>query len=76
MLFRRRFLGYFRRSLQLYGTDVSTLYNMAVCHYRMRDREQALEEVGRALELQPTFEAARSLRIRLEAELARRAGGG
>jgi tetratricopeptide (TPR) repeat protein len=54
-------LSYFQRSLQLYGPDPNTFYNMAMCHYGLRQLDTALNFVNRVLDLDPTFEAARAI---------------
>jgi tetratricopeptide (TPR) repeat protein len=63
----RRYLTW---SLERYGPDADTLFNLALCHHNLRDLPAALACVKRALDLEPNFEEARDLRIRIEAELA------
>lgn len=36
-----RALAYFARSIEIYGRDTGTLYNMAACHHLLGDGEQA-----------------------------------
>ena len=62
------FLGY---SLEAYGPDPGTLYNIGMCYYRMRQLDRALEQMGRVLEIEPTFEEARGMRIKIHNELLR-----
>jgi tetratricopeptide (TPR) repeat protein len=64
-------LEYLQRSLALYGTDAITCYNMGLCHYRLRQLPAAQERLNEALALDATCEAARSLRIKIEAEQRR-----
>lgn len=61
-------LEYFEHSLRLWGADPSTLYNMAMCHYSLRQLHAALECINQTLELDPTFEAAKAMRIKLQSE--------
>lgn len=68
-------LEYMQRSLALYGADAITYYNMGLCHYRLRRLPAARECLDQALALDATCEAARSLRIKIDAE-ERRSGGG
>jgi tetratricopeptide (TPR) repeat protein len=65
-------LMYFDHSLRLYDPDPSTLYNMAVCHYSLRQLEPAIECVNQTLELDPAFDAAKTMRIKIQSELAGR----
>jgi tetratricopeptide (TPR) repeat protein len=66
-------LEYFGRSLQLWGADPSTLYNMAMCHYGLSELDVALECIERTLELDSTFEEAKAMRIKFQAEIERHA---
>jgi hypothetical protein len=61
-------LEYLQRSLALYGADAITYYNMSLCHYRLRQLPEAQQRLDEALALDATCEAARSLRIKIEAE--------
>lgn len=65
-------LSYLQRSHQLYGDDPSTLYNMGLCYYRLRQLDRALECMTYILEHTPEFEPAKAMRIKLRAEMARR----
>lgn len=62
-------LEYFQRSLQLYGSDPSTFYNMAMCYYSLRELETALECINQTLELDPAFESAKAMRIKLQSDI-------
>lgn len=64
-------LDLFTESLRLYGPDAATLYNVALCHYRLGRPEPALEAVAQALEIQPGHSAARRLQQALGAETCR-----
>jgi tetratricopeptide (TPR) repeat protein len=52
-------------------TDPASAYNIALCHFRLHQPSSALEFALRALTLDPGFEQARALRVRLESELGR-----
>lgn len=63
-------LDLFTQSLCLYGPDAATLYNVALCHYRLDQPGPALDAVQQALELQPGHTAARQLCLAVRAEAA------
>ncbi len=65
-------LEYLEQSQKLYGDDASTIYNMGMCHYRLRQLQFALDCIDRTLELDREFEAAKRMRIKILAELKRR----
>ncbi|HYY99830.1 MAG TPA: tetratricopeptide repeat protein, partial [Pyrinomonadaceae bacterium] len=58
-------LEFLRQSVDLYGAESGTSYNMAVCCHGLGRTAEALEHVERALELDEGFDAARALRVRL-----------
>ncbi|MCB0007725.1 MAG: SAM-dependent methyltransferase [Anaerolineales bacterium] len=62
------FLG---RSLQLYGENATTFHNMALCHYGLHEKDESLRYVEKALALDPEFDAAKGLRLKLQTEQAR-----
>ncbi|HYQ84281.1 MAG TPA: hypothetical protein VEP28_09810, partial [Rubrobacter sp.] len=64
-------LGFFTESLCLHGEHPTTLYNIALCHARLRQLPAALDVIGKALDLQPAYPEARDLRSRLQAEIGR-----
>ena len=64
-------LEYLGHSVRTYGEDPATAFNMALCHRGLGDEEAALEQLERALDLDPELEEARSLRSAMLA-----AGGG
>lgn len=63
-------LSFYELSLKLYGPTALTAYNMAMCHHRLHRLRLAQERVDEALALDPGFEDAKALRIRLRAEAA------
>lgn len=65
-------LEYFQHSLRLYGPDASTLYNMAVCHTSLRQLDAARDCIDQTLALDPTFEAAKGMRIKIESKASQR----
>ncbi|HVF44473.1 MAG TPA: tetratricopeptide repeat protein [Pyrinomonadaceae bacterium] len=71
MEFYSEALELLRHSVDLYGAEPGTAYNMAVCFYGLRQTEKALECVGQAIELDPEFDAAKALRIQLQSAAAR-----
>jgi len=61
-------LTYFQHSLELYGTDTSALYNMAMCHYTLNDRATAVQLLEQILVIESTFEPAITLLLKIEGE--------
>ena len=68
--FHRESLWFFERSYESHDPDANTVYNLAVCHYELRDFEAARCYVREALTMDSDQIAARALRIKLEAEIA------
>ena len=64
-------LRFYERSLEYFGEDHATRYNMALICHELRELETAERHLANALSLEPGFGPARSLRIRLEEELGR-----
>ncbi len=64
-------LEFLRHSVNLYGAEPGTAYNMAVCYNGLSQTAEALECVTQALELDSEFDAAKALRIRLQSAAAR-----
>jgi hypothetical protein len=64
-------LEFLQQSVNLYGAETGTVYNMAVCYHGLGQTGEALEYVNQALELDPEFDAARALRIKLRSAPAR-----
>ena len=71
MEFHVEALEFFQQSLNLYGMESGTAYNMGVCYYSLRQMEKALECANQALELDPEFDAAKVLRIKLQTSVSR-----
>ena len=71
MEFYKEALEFLRHSIDLYGAEPGTAYNMAVCYHGLSQTAKALECVTQALELDAEFDAAKSLRIRLQTANAR-----
>ncbi len=63
---------FLQHSLKLHGNDPSTYHNLAMCQYRLRQLDEAWESINQTLKLNPDFEAARTLKIKIEAEISRR----
>lgn len=49
-----------------------TFYNLGMCHYRLGQLDPALEYAELAMALDPEFEAAQTLRAKVQARLAER----
>jgi hypothetical protein len=64
-------LVFLQQSVELYGEEPGTVYNMAVCFNGLRQTGKALECIERALELDAEFDAAKALRIKLQSAAAR-----
>jgi tetratricopeptide (TPR) repeat protein len=62
-------LDLFNRSIELYGPDATSICNRSMCHYGLEQMDTALEYINEALALDPDFEDARALRIKIEAEI-------
>jgi tetratricopeptide (TPR) repeat protein len=71
MEFYKEALEFLQRSVDFYGAEPGTAYNMAVCYDGLSQTEKALECVTQALELDAEFDAAKALRIRLQSAAAR-----
>jgi tetratricopeptide (TPR) repeat protein len=61
----RRYL----ESLKLFGEHHATLFNAALCCYRLERPKEALDLLKRSLKLKPGYAPARDWRNRIEAEL-------
>ena len=64
-------IEFFERSIALYGLDPATAYDIALCYNDLHRWEEALACVDQALTLDPSLEAARALRIQVQAQLQR-----
>ena len=62
-------LEYFQRSLELFGEDPRTTFNVALCLYRMEHLSEALEWIDRTLALDPTAEQAAEMRDSIQAAI-------
>lgn len=58
----RRAIELFRSSLEFYGEDASTNYEIAVCYYNLQDFETAMEYLKKSLLLDPDFEESKKLK--------------
>jgi tetratricopeptide (TPR) repeat protein len=61
-------IAYFERSLRLHGPAASTSYNLGACYYGLRRMDDALRHVEEALALDPSFESAAAMRLRIQSE--------
>ncbi|MDT4896884.1 MAG: hypothetical protein QOH25_1961 [Acidobacteriota bacterium] len=69
MEFYAEALEFLQHSASLYGMEPGTAYNMGVCYHSLRQMEKALECINQALRLDPEFDAAKTLRIKLQSAL-------
>lgn len=60
---------YLQHSLDVYGPDPGTIFNLARCAFRLRRFTEALDLTNHALSLDPNLSAARVMRTRLLGEL-------
>lgn len=60
-------LLYFQRSIELCGEHAATLYNMALCHLELEQRDRAFVVLERAIQLDPQALETRELQQRLSA---------
>jgi hypothetical protein len=61
---------FFERSLAARGPSGAVLFNLAMCHYHLRRLDTALQRVAEALALDPGNGGARTMQLRIAAELA------
>ncbi|MBL1176285.1 tetratricopeptide repeat protein [Pantanalinema sp. GBBB05] len=61
-------LEYLQQSRRIYGDDPNTIYNMGMCHYRLRQLDQAMACMTQTLKLKPEFEPAKAMRIKIKSE--------
>ncbi|MFC1944175.1 tetratricopeptide repeat protein [Chloroflexota bacterium] len=64
-------LDYFEQSLLLYGRDISTVYNMGMCHYNLGQLETALACIDQVLALDPELKTTWDMRTKIQAEIER-----
>lgn len=58
----REAIEFFHRSVEIYGSDPSTLYNEAMCYYKLGQFEECLGLIDLVLELDAGFEGAKDMR--------------
>lgn len=75
LLYRMRYytsaLEFLGHSLRLYGENPTTFHNMALCYFGLHQMDKAMEHVDKALALDAKFDAAKGLRVKLQAEVKR-----
>jgi hypothetical protein len=64
----------FLTSIELYGIDPGSAYNLALAHNRLRRKPEALRWAREALDAEPGHVAARKLRDELEVQLSPQPG--
>jgi len=69
MNYHREALGYYQHSLEHWDPDVSTFYNMALCHSALEQPEAALACIDQVLQLDPSSQSAKAMRIELQSQL-------
>ena len=62
----------YKESMALRGESADTLHRLAVCASSLHRLQEALAYVERALQVDPTYEPARAMRVALGADLRRR----
>jgi tetratricopeptide (TPR) repeat protein len=60
-------LQYFSRSIELYGENPHTRFNMSLCYFYLHQRDEALTCVAKTLALNPNHQGAKGLRIEIQA---------
>lgn len=60
---------YLEHSRTLYGDEASTLYNLGMCYYNLRQLPQALHWVNMTLQLDPVYEPAHIMHNVIESEM-------
>lgn len=64
-------LRFFQVSLQLYGAEAATAHNIGLCYYALGQVEEALAWINQALTIDPLFQPAKELRLKIQAQLQR-----
>jgi tetratricopeptide (TPR) repeat protein len=59
-------LGYFERSMAIYGADTGTLYNIAACYHLIGEHDAAVAVLHKVLEYDGTNDAAKQLLMECE----------
>lgn len=70
MEFYTEALEFLQYSVSLYRMEPGTAYNLGVCYQGLRQIEKAHECINQALELDPEFDAAKAMRIRLQSAMS------
>jgi len=74
MAFFPESLGFFNCSIQDYGANASTLYNMAMCYYNLGQLTTALAYIDKTLHKDPAFEPAKATRLMIQNEIKLQSG--
>ena len=61
-------IEFFHHSCQLYGDQAKTFYKIACCHYELYQLESALGFIKQSLNIEPQFEPAQALKMKIEAD--------
>lgn len=69
MMFYTEALDYFWYSLNLSGLNASTIYNMGMCYYNLRQWRAALKCLSQTLVLDPAFKPAAEMRVKILSEI-------
>lgn len=64
-------LQFFQISLQRYGAEAATAHNIGLCYYALGQVEEALAWITQALAIDPLFQPAKELRLKLQSQLQR-----
>lgn len=64
-------LRFFQFSLQRYGAEAATAHNIGLCYYALGQVEEALAWITQALAIDPLFQPAKELRLKIQAQLQR-----
>ena len=75
MEYYREALPYLEHSLRRDGPDARTLYNIALCHFNLRDLDLALLCASEALMLDPSCQPAKALQVTIQSTQTRQARG-
>jgi len=65
-------LEFFHLALEEREKNTGVFHNMAICHFKLRNLDEALKYANEALEMNPELSDTRQLRIQIEAEIRRR----
>lgn len=59
-------LKLFQSSLEFYGEDAATNYEIALCYYNLQELEVAMEYIEKSLNLDPNFQECKNLKSLIE----------